>query len=105
MRHRAGCALLCGQGRFVGEAQGGLRPAVRSGKACGWGTGRAAPCCAVRKSLLVRYRMDEFAVGLNGRKKCVEKSGIKGLTNVGKRDIVNKTNKVVIKTIYSINHF
>ena len=97
MRHRAGCALLCGQGRFVGGAQGGLRPAVRSGKACGWGTGRAALCCAVRKSLLVRYRVDEFAVGLNGRKKCVEKSGIKGLTNVGKRDIVNKTNKVVIK--------
>ena len=41
--------------------------------------------------------MDEFAVGLNGRKTCVEKSGIKGLTNVGKRDIVNKTNKVVEK--------
>ena len=48
--------------------------------------------------------MDEFAVGLNGRKTCVEKSGIKGLTNVGKRDIVNKTNKVVSKK-YSINHF
>ena len=41
--------------------------------------------------------MDEFAVGLNGRKMCVEKSGINGLTNVGKRDIVNKTNKVVLK--------
>ena len=35
----------------------------------------------------------------------MEKSGIKGLTNVGKRDIVNKTNKVVAKAIYSINHF
>ena len=53
---------------------------------------------------MVRYRVDEFAVGLNGRKTCVEKSGIKGLTNVGKRDIVNKTNKVVSKK-YSINHF
>ena len=38
-------------------------------------------------------------MGLSGRKKCVEKSGIKGLTNVWKRDIVNETNKVVAKLI------